>query len=286
MGLPGRNANFGDSFNSAREIAFEARVRKEMEFWLSSAGLIQALAMYGLKYRRDPKEKKKARRLLLWMLERCVSADFDVELTPEGENVAFEQIEEGEDECDCVRQYMNTMESLPEGTPYHKMLHQMLMELDSWVDVQVFLCPVLAMHYGTVLRKLQGHIDGRWEEWGSRDWVKTAAANVASAEKGSRRMDTHVKQYVSEHKKHRTSHGAAQSLDTPPSSGSVARWEADQVAAHRCETMMQIVDINDLSGTWDGIRAGNPSKDWLIWALTELNSEISSVGMPVESIFY
>ena len=89
-----------------------------------------------------------------------------------------------------------------------------------------------------------------------------------------RRVDPHLRQWVCQRALEdgtaKTPGQAANMLDCKVPLPSVSDWEIRELSSMRAEMHLRFREARAIGCAWDGIRLGNPAKEYLVTVLSEL----------------
>ena len=121
-----------------------------------------------------------------------------------------------------------------------------------------------------VLKALSLAVDERATEWGEQAWQKGVHAAVPGPSK-RRRIDPHVKAWVVQEAvqqgQQHSSSAAANALEPGVGAGQ-RQWREKEMSCVRAAMHLSFANPQSLSVCWDGMRLGNPAKEYLLAAVS------------------
>lgn len=135
-------------------------------------------------------------------------------------------------------------------------------------------CDAIRQYLSEKLQQLAKVIDDGVEEWGNLRWQKTAAACHLTSAGKRRRVDPRLREWVLQKSVQTgdfsSTHSANQALDSSGSGSSLLDWKAVELASMRAPMHLGFAGCMSISVAFEGIRIGNPSKEYIIIAASDL----------------
>lgn len=281
-----RQLDFVDSQHCGKSATSAARgsadaddlASADANYWISTVGMLALLA-YWSGSRREVAQRERAEKLGSMLLDRTAAEANNFDMRMVGEDV-FELCHKGAAEgsmCDCFWRFKGRNANV--GWPQHVRLWDDLVGL-----FRARECEAIAKHLGAKLWELAGVIDGGFASWGDLHWHAAAAAELRACPK-RRRIDPHLRMWITQASvsaaRFSTPGQAGKALGVPPST--CGDWRESDLASLRSAMHLALHDVQAVSLIFDGIRLGNPSKEYVVSCISELRSNISSVLPPQDA---
>ncbi|CAE7236830.1 unnamed protein product [Symbiodinium sp. CCMP2456] len=256
--------HYGDSANAAlhkRQRLDDVDVASlEQEYWVSTAGMFVVLLQWS-ENRRSKEDQERSSLVMRLVLEKCLRAQTSLgmlEIPAEIAQMCSAEPLEGE-RCACVRRFL--AQSAVDEVAWHENILRKLQEL-----FVARKCAALATHMSDVLKVLSLAVDERATEWGEHAWQKGVHAAVPGPTR-RRRIDPHVKAWVVQEAvqqgQQQSSSAAANALEPGVGAGQ-RQWREKEMSCVRAAMHLSFANPQSLSLCWDGMRLGNPAKEYLL----------------------
>ena len=251
----------------------------EQEYWWSTLGLLVAL----LHFRQKRKERADQARAV------TVAVAFVREVLPSLPSAGVGDISEGvrrlcvvgpvlHGVCACAQAWVDAH---PHPWPQqHVDFVAYLVRMEDAVGD----CKALGVWMGVIRTQICEQIDDAGDGWGHADWYKTRAAFVPG-NKRSRRVDPHVKRWAIAQSLSDGRHRSACEAERALEGGSKTlhdSWRDEELSASRAALHMSFAGVQNLSLTWDGVRLGNPGKEYLLSVASAPNKPSTHGVLPCQ----
>ena len=260
--------HYGDSPNAAlhkKQRLDDVDVASlEQEFWVSTVGMFVLLLQWS-ENRRSKEDQERSSLVMRLVLEKCVRAQTNLGMLEISAEIAqMCAAEPFQDErCACVQRFLS--QSAAAEATWHEKIWRQLQELFA-----ARKCAALATHMSDVLKALSLAVDERATEWGEQAWQKGVHAAVPGPSK-RRRIDPHVKAWVVQEAvqqgQQHSSSAAANALEPGVGAGQ-RQWREKEMSCVRAAMHLSFANPQSLSLCWDGMRLGNPAKEYLLAAVS------------------
>lgn len=247
----------------------------QQEFWVSTAGLLAVLV--------DGATARKAvgdREFLVWLGRLFLEKTGPQEGQGVAMMIAADAAEQchkeprQEGHCICVQRFL-TQECDEVGH----------FQFSTWDKLLLVAkhkgCKAICLSFGRALADLAGAIDHRASVWGVFEWVQTKDAQIQGP-KRRRRMDHHLRTFITHRgvfgDRHKNSAEAARSVPGAPVN--VFRLQEKELAIMRAGMLLGFADVSSLHLCWDGVRLGNPAKEFLLGAVSDPAKNLHAVLPP------
>lgn len=259
---------------SAADIA--AAMDCEQEYWLSTAGMLGVLMFWAIK-RKEVGLKQLAVSLAKWFLDKTFACSAEVDTTIAPVDI-LHLCSKGraENRCSCVQKYLAA--DRQRHAPYYSRMCRDLLLMS-----QCRRCLVLAKLFGRTLLELAEVVDDQVEQWGDMTWQRTAAARLDGGKK-RQRIDPHLREWVVRRSLQDGAFGnvveSSKALCKLTSASSLVERKAREMSAMRSALHLSFDGVRAMSFIFDGIRFGNPSKEYLVAAASDLHRNRHAVVPP------
>ena len=248
----------------------------EQEYWVSTAGAV-VLLLFWRSYRKSPKQKEQCAQMLRMILDRTVLADFISSMPLDGPTEEMKQLCDlgavGSC-CSCLTALLAEKAWLDAPRPQQHLASLAVMLNDRRH------CLACVSWMGELIRQVAGHIDGRPEQWGNKNLLKSDSIWMAGCSGSKRRRaDPHMK-YMA------VTPGASSTSEVARSHGlartQVAlRWEEEMLSQMRSTAILHSQgSTQTLSSCLDAARVGRPAEDYLIHLIWDHKLQATMVAPP------
>lgn len=270
FGLP-ESSHYGASMcNLSRGSSDAAAAHNaEQEFWFSTSALLACLAHWS-HHRKEVSDKARCDWVGLRVLDACMGEDTSIDtsgIPPELLQACTKEPIDQNGKCRCAQFDLASAKGM--GTPcyFERLWYQMRLLF------KYKACPTLGKFLGMKLLEVSGVVDGQVDTWGDFDWTTRAAARM-EGDKKRRRTDPRLRDFVvraaPQRGDHQTPASVNKSLSSPASASSVSDCKAKELSALRASMHLTFNKSTCVSLIFDGIRFGNPSKEYLVNAVSDL----------------
>jgi len=194
---------------------------------------------------------------------------------------------EADEVCLCVRQFRRGCGS---SASWPRRLREALVSMEQGRTENGGSCRVLTAMLRSLLDQVADGVSARRSEWGEdvEDWFRSQAAQF-QADAGKRaRQDVHMKIFLSSSLYQDTgvkSMSEAARICQVLNPKAPFRIREEELCSLRAEGMLRFRVVEAMAQTWDGIRAGNPKKEFEVIVVSNLleTSEGNMVIAPQET---